>query len=224
LTPATVSESGSVAKQFVAAAVALLAQQGRLSLDDPVRKYLPEVPDFGEPVTIRQLMNHTSGLRDIHGLFGLLGKPSYSSHHTNKEVLQLVARQQRLNFTPGSEYSYSNTGYVLLTFIVERISGKPFDVFCREDIFQPLGMTNTQWRSDFTRVVKDRATAYGADSTGAFKINMPYSDLYGNGGLLTTVGDLLIWNESFESGTPKWRELTKLLETPSKLNSGRAIT
>ena len=146
LSPATVSETGSVAKQFTAAAIVLLAQQGKLSLDDPVRKYLPEVPDFGTPVTIRHLLSHTSGLRDQNELFDLLGLPMGRSVHTNDEILEWVSRQQRLNFAPSEEYLYSNTGFTLLAHIVTRVSGRPFTEFTQEHLFRPLDMTSTQWR------------------------------------------------------------------------------
>lgn len=230
MTPATVSESGSVAKQFTAAAVVLLAQRGKLSLDDPVIKYLPEFPRFSQyptPITIRMLINHTSGLRDMHGLFDLLGRPSYSSMHVNDEVLEVIGRQQDLNFAPGTEYLYSNSGYALLTIIVERVSGTRFAEFCRENIFRPLGMNQTEWRDDFARIIKGRAAGYEPsfyNGIAAFRISLPYSNIYGNGGLLTTVGDLMVWNESFDSGSPEWMEVARQLQAPSKLNDGTSIS
>ena len=223
MSPATVSETGSVAKQFTAAAMALLAQQGKLSLDDPVRKYLPEVPDFGAPVTIRQLINHTSGLRDQNEFFDLIGLPMGRSVHTNDEILEIVSRQKRLNFNPNEEYLYSNTGYTLLAHIVKRVSGQSFAGFTQEHLFRPLGMTNTQWRDDFTRVVKNRATAYEPDGKGSFRMNMPFGNVHGAGGLLTTVGDLLIWNENFESGRVGGRELVQQLQTRARLKGEREI-
>ncbi len=224
LKPETVTESGSVAKQFTAAAVVLLAQRGKLSLDDSIRKHLPELPSpLMDPITVRMLLNHTSGIRDIHGLFDLLGRPSYSSFHTNAEVLSVMTRQRDLNFTPGSEYSYSNGAYILAAVLVERVSGQPFGAFCTEHIFQPRGMTRTRWRDDFTAVIPGRATGYSPRAAGGYQIDLPYSNLVGNGGLLTTVGDLLKWNASFDGAPGEWAAVVRALQTPSKLNDGRVI-
>jgi CubicO group peptidase (beta-lactamase class C family)/ribosomal protein L25 (general stress protein Ctc) len=223
MTPEIVSETGSVAKQFTAAAIVLLAQQGKLSLDDPVRKYLPEVPDFGAPLTIRQLISHLSGLRDQNEFFELMGLPMGRSVHTNDEILEVVTRQKRLNFEPNSEYLYSNTGYTLLVHIVNRVSGKPFAEFTQEHLFHPLGMRNTQWRDDFTKVVKNRATAYEPDGRGGFRMNMPFGNVHGAGGLLTTVKDLLIWNENLENGRVGGSEFIKLMQTRARLKDGNEI-
>src|SRR5207245_8494500 len=145
LTPESISESGSVAKQFTAAAIVLLAQDGKLSLEDDIRKYLPEVPSFGEGVsiTIRHLLNHTSGLRDQWGLLSLVGSPPGSAVHTLDLILDLVSRQKELNFRPGDEYLYSNTGYALLGIIVRRVGGQSLAEFTTALVFQPAGMTPT---------------------------------------------------------------------------------
>ncbi|HET9440313.1 MAG TPA: serine hydrolase domain-containing protein, partial [Longimicrobiales bacterium] len=192
LTAQTIVEIGSVSKQFTAAAILLLAQRGTLSLDDDIRKWLPEVPDFGAKITIRMLANHTSGLRDQWGLLGMMNSPPGSAVHTPELVLDLVTRQRDLNFKPNEQYLYSNTGYTLLGIIVKRASGKSLAEYTRDNIFQPLGMSNTQWRDDYTRVVKGRATAYNR-SGDAFRQDMPFTNVYGNGGLLTTVRDLIVW-------------------------------
>jgi len=193
-TPETVFESGSVAKQFTAAALVLLAQDGRLSLDDDVRRYLPEVPDFGRRITIRHLLTHTSGLRDQWGLLGLKGSRPGTQVHDFDTILSLVSRQRALNFRPGEEYLYSNTGYTLAAIIVQRVSGRSFAAFSSERLFTPLGMTNTRWRDDFTTVVRNRATAYSGTTATSFRQDMPFTNVIGNGGLLTTVADLLKWN------------------------------
>ena len=160
LTDSTVLESGSVAKQFTASAIVLLAQDGKLSLDDDIRKYLPEVPDFGgQRITIRNLLTHTSGLRDQWGLLGIEGLGPGTQVHSPMTTLDLVAHQKMLNFPPGTEYLYSNTGYALAGLIVQRVSGKSLDAFARERLFQPLGMRHTEWRADYTKVVPNRATA-----------------------------------------------------------------
>ena len=220
LRPDTIFESGSVAKQFTAAAVALLAQDGRLSLDDPVRRHVPELPDFGKPILIRHLLNHTSGLRSQWDLMSLSGRPTGRAVHTVPEILELVGRMRELNFPPGEEYLYSNTGYTLLGVVVARVSGKSLDAFCQERLFKPLGMTRTQWRDDFTRIVPDRATAYGMDTDGSFYTNMSFTDVIGNGGLLTTVGDLLIWNANLDNPRVGGRALVEQLEARGRLNDG----
>jgi CubicO group peptidase (beta-lactamase class C family) len=222
-TPETIFESGSVAKQFTSAAVVLLAQEGRLSLDDDVRRYLPEVPDFGKKITIRNLLTHTSGLRDQWGLLSLKGAPPGSQVHTFNTVLDLVSRQKALNFDPGAEHLYSNTGYTLAAIIVQRVSGQPFATFTQERLFRPLGMTSTRWRDDFTTIVKGRATAYSGTRAAGFHTEMPFTNVIGNGGLLTTVGDLLTWNAFLDAPSPAvgGRALVDALETPMILNNGR---
>ena len=222
-TPETIFETGSVAKQFTAAAVVLLAQDGKLSLDDDIRKYLPEVPDFGKKITIRNLLTHTGGLRDQWGLLGLKGMGPGTQVHSLATILDLVQHQKRLNFDPGSEYLYSNTGYVLAAVIVQRVSGMPFARFTDERLFKPLGMTNTQWRDDFTRIVKNRATAYDGTVQRGFHTNRPFTNVHGNGGLLTTVGDLLKWNVFLDHPTtlPGGPALVETMQTPMTLTSGR---
>lgn len=218
--PDTVFESGSVAKQFTAAAVALLVQDGKLSLDDPVRKHVPELPDFGNPILIRHLLNHTSGLRSQWPLMSLSGRPTGRAVHTVDEILELVSRMKELNFKPGDEFLYNNTGYTLLGVVVARVCAKSLDEFCQERLFRPLGMRRTQWRDDFTEVVPDRATAYGQKKDGTFFTNMSFTDVIGNGGLLTTSGDLLIWNENLNNPRVGGRALVEQLETQGRLNDG----
>ena len=222
-TPETIFESGSVAKQFTSAVIVLLAQDGKLSLDDDIRKHLPELPDFGKKITIRNLLTHTSGLRDQWGLLGLRGSPPGSQVHTFNTILELASRQKGLNFEPGAEYLYSNTGYTLAAIIAQRASGQSFATFSQERLFKPLGMTSTRWRDDFTRVVKGRATAYAGNAANGFRMDMPFTNVIGNGGLLTTVGDLLRWNAFLDSPAPVvgGRALVEALETPMTFNNGR---
>lgn len=224
LTPDTISESGSVAKQFTAAAVAILHVRGKLSLDDSVRKHIPELSAVYQPVTVRMLLNHTGGVRDIHGLNDLLGRPSYSSPQNNTLAVRILARQQRLNFEPGTEYLYSNGGYVLASEVVARVSGKSFGAFCDEEVFAARGLKRTRWRNDFTAVIPGRATGYAKGQADKYRIDLPYSNLIGNGGVLTTVGDLLAWTETLaKPPNDEWRKVVTLLETPSKLKDGRII-
>jgi CubicO group peptidase (beta-lactamase class C family) len=219
----TIFESGSVAKQFTAAAIVLLALDGKLSLDDPVRKYVPELPDFGTPILIRHFLNHTSGLRSQWPMLTLAGRPPGQAVHTVDEILELVSGYKELNFKPGDEYLYCNSGYTLLSVVVERVSGKKFDEFCQERLFKPLGMSRTQWRDDFTEIVENRATAYRQLPNGQFRTNMSFTNVIGNGGLLSTVGDFLKWNENLDNPQVGGREMVELMQTRAKLNDGFAI-
>jgi CubicO group peptidase (beta-lactamase class C family) len=218
----SVSESGSVAKQFTASAVVYLALHGKLNLDEPVRKYIPELPDYGSPVTIRMLLNHTSGVRDMWTLFTVAGQPLGETLFSMERSLQMVYRQKELNFPPNSQFLYSNSGYLLLSEIVKRVSGVPLDQFSQETFFHPLGMSHTQWRSDWNRVVPGRATAYGP-SEGGYRTDMPYMSVYGAGGLLTTVGDLLIWNEQLTHPRVGGQALVDSMQRQGRLTSGREI-
>jgi CubicO group peptidase (beta-lactamase class C family) len=221
--PETIFEAGSVSKQFTAAAVLLLVRDGRIGLDDPVRKYIPELPDYGTPLTVRHMLNHTSGLRDWGSLAGIAGWPRGSRAHTHDHVLDILGRQKALNFPPGSRYSYSNSGYNLSAVLVARVSGMSFAEFSRQRLFEPLGMRRTSWRDDYTRVLKDRAIAYAGAGTG-FRQDMPFENVHGNGGLLTTVGDLLRWNENFV--TPKVGDaaFVALQQTTTTFTSGAQQT
>jgi len=217
----TVFEAGSVAKQFTAASVLMLVENGHVKFDDDVRKYIPELPDYGTTITIAQLLGHTSGLRDWEGVADIAGWPRTTRFYAQNDVLEIAARQRSLNFRPGTEYSYSNTGYVLLAIIVERVSGQSLAAFSRENLFEPLDLVHTHWRDDFRSVVKGRAVAYEADSNGYHQF-MPLDDVIGSGGLLTTAGDLLTWNHALDAGT-LGRFVTTELQRESKLADGRTI-
>lgn len=219
----TIFEAGSVSKQFTAAAVLLLAHDGKLSLDDPVRKYVPELPDYGAPLTIRHMLGHTSGLRDWGEIASIAGWPRTSRVHTHQHVIDILSLQKSLNFPSGTQYSYSNSGYNLAAIIVSRVSGKSFAEYSNERIFAPLGMTRTSWRDDYTRVVKGRAIAYSPAPSG-FKTNMPFENVHGNGGLLTTVGDLLKWNENFVSPRVGDEAFLRIQQEPGKFNDGKPHT
>ena len=221
-TPQTIFESGSVAKQFTAASLVLLQQEGKLSIDDPVRKYIPELPDYGVPLTIRHLLNHTSGIRDWGTVMSLTGVGRGDRVITQDLALDVITHQRALDFKPGAEYSYSNSGYNLAAIIVERVSKQKFPAFVEERLFKPLGMKNSSWRDDYTRIVPGRAQAYSRQGNTPWRLNMPFMNVYGNGGMLTTVGDWLKWNAMLESqslGAP----LVNALETQGVLNDGRKI-
>lgn len=222
-TPQTIFESGSVAKQFTAAALVLLQQEGKLNLDDEVRKHIPELPDYGSKMTIRHLLNHTAGLRDWGSVMALTGAGRGNRVVTQDLAFDVIIRQKALDFTPGTEYSYSNSGYQLAAIIVERVSKQKFAAFVEERLFKPLGMKSSSWRDDYQRIVPGRAQAYSRDGNNApWKLNMPFMNVYGNGGMLTTVGDWMKWNAMLDSrsmGGP----LVDALEAQGVLNDGRKI-
>ena len=221
-TPQTIFESGSVAKQFTAAALVLLQQDGKLSIDDPVRKYIPELPDYGAPLTIRHLLNHTSGIRDWGTVMSLTGAGRGDRVISQDLALDVITHQRALDFTPGAEYSYSNSGYNLAAIIVERVSKQKFADFLSERLFKPLGMSHSSIRDDYQRIVPGRAQAYSRQGNGPWRLNMPFMNVYGNGGMLTTVGDWIKWNAMLDSRS-LGAGLVDALETRGVLNDGRKI-
>ncbi|MEX2467309.1 MAG: serine hydrolase [Gemmatimonadota bacterium] len=223
-TSGTLFEGGSLSKQFTAAAVVLLALEGALSLDDDVRTHIPEVPDYGHTITLKHLLTHTSGLRDWGSVAGISGWGRGQRTHDHDWVLDIVSRQSALNFVPGHEYSYSNTGYNLLAMVVSRVSGIPFARFSEERIFEPLGLGDTQWRDDYRRIVPGRSAAYRAlDGGRAWEIDRPIEDVHGNGGILTTVADLGIWNAALEDGRLGGSEFVRMMHDQGRLNDGSEI-
>ncbi|WP_420128770.1 serine hydrolase domain-containing protein [Longimicrobium sp.] len=211
ITPASVFHVASVSKQFTAAAVMLLARDGKLSLEDDVRRHLPELPDYGHRITLRHLLTHTSGLRDQWDLLSMARGRFEENRITEDDVLEIVARQKALNFVPGTEYLYSNTGYTLAAVVVRRVSGKSLREFADERIFKPLGMGDTHFHDDYTEVVKGRAAGYARRPAGGWRVSLPNYDTYGATSLFTTVGDLLKWDANLF--TPRvgdegmWREM-----------------
>ena len=222
ITAETIFESGSVAKQFTASATLLLMSEGKLRLDDRVQKYLPELPEYGRPLTIRHLLSHTSGLREWSNLVAVDGWPRGSRIHTQDELLDAVFSQKEVNYPVGDHYSYTNSGFGLLVTIIERVSGMPFTRFTSERLFKPLGMTQTSWRDDFERIVPGRAQAYARRGNG-WALEMPFENVVGPGGMLTTVGDWLKWNDALDRRTlGGW--LVDSLESQATLTSGRKIS
>lgn len=212
ITPASIFHVASVSKQFTAAAIMLLAADGTLSLDDDIRKHLPEVPDYGHRITIRHLLTHTSGLRDQWDLLFMARGRFEENRITEDDVLEIVSRQQALNFVPGTEFLYSNTGYTLAGTIVRRVSGKSLREFADERLFRPLGMTDTHFHDDYTMVVRGRAAGYARRGT-RWHVSLPNYDTYGATSLFTTVGDLLTWTANMAKprvGTPAmWEEMRR---------------
>ncbi len=218
ITPGTRFTVGSVSKQFTAASIALLARAGRLSLDDDVRKYIPEMQAYPTPVRIRHLVHHTSGLRDFWELVGLSGL-RYDDGYSSDDMLAMAARQKGLNFTPGAEYRYSNTGYLALAVIVQRVTGQSLRRFADSAIFQPLGMRETLFLDDHNEIVPGRAMAYSPRGTG-WQVNVWNNDIVGQGGIVTTLADLQKWDENFYTGKVGGREFIELMHQTEPLTSG----
>jgi CubicO group peptidase (beta-lactamase class C family) len=214
ISPDTVFDAGSLRKQFVAAAVLLLVEDGRLGLSDDVRKSIPELPDYGHKITIDHLLTHTSGVRDWVGLRKLAG--------ADEDALTLVLRQRGLNFAPGDEWAYSNSGYLLLTEVVARASGMAFSQFAGQRLFEPLGMKTTIYIDDLRTIVKNRALAYEKDG-GRWKMAMLLDNERGGGALLSTANDLLTWNDALTSGR-LGAFVTEKLQEPATLNNGRKLS
>ncbi|HTD61484.1 MAG TPA: serine hydrolase [Gemmatimonadaceae bacterium] len=222
ITPHTVFHVASLSKQFTAFAIQLLAGEGKLALDDDVRKYVPELHDFGTTITIRHLLHHTSGLRDQWSLLNMAGWRS-GDIITEDDVLDLVWRQRALNFEPGAEELYSNTGYTLLGVIVQRVSGKTLRQFTAERIFGPLGMRRTHFNDDNTEVVAGRATSYSPRGADGFSTEpLQYANV-GATNLLTTVEDLALWDRNFDEATVGGPAVVKAMLEPGMLSSGKAI-
>jgi CubicO group peptidase (beta-lactamase class C family) len=222
ITPTTVFHVASMSKQFTAASILLLVEEGKLSLDDPVRKYIPELPDFGTPITIRELLHHTSGLRDQWELLNLSGWRYSHDLITDADVLYVVSHQRDLNFPPNTQFLYSNTGYTLLAQIVARVSGQSFRSFTTARIFAPLGMKNTHFRDDFDEIVKNMAYGY-VPSGDTYRLSVTNFDTVGATSLLTTVEDLALWDENFYTPHVGGPALIQQLQERGKLNDGEQI-
>jgi CubicO group peptidase (beta-lactamase class C family) len=223
LTSESVFYMASVSKQFTAASIVLAAEQGFLSLDDDVRKYIPELPDYGTRITLRQMLHQTSGFRDFLDLTNLSGR-SISTLSSPDDVLTLIARQKGLNNLPGEEFVYSNSNYFLLGIVVKRATGKSLAEFAATNIFQPLGMKHTFFYDDNSMVVPNRVAAYDPGENGKFLVDWSTTyDIVGGGGLMSNVDDLLLWDRSFYSNKLGKGTLVGELETYGVLNNGQRI-
>ena len=223
ITGASVFDIGSTSKQFTATAILLLAQQGKLTLDDDIRKHLSELRAYGRPITIRHLLHHSSGLRDYLTLMALAGT-DFDGVTSGEDALRLIARQKALNFTPGDEHLYSNSGYFLLSVIVKRASGKSLREFAAENIFGALGMTSTHFHDNHAELVPRRATGYAPRREGDFRIHMSGFEQTGDGAVYTTVEDLLLWDRNFYEPKVGGPKLLEQLHTTGVLNNGEKLT
>jgi CubicO group peptidase (beta-lactamase class C family) len=214
---------GSVSKQFTATAILLLEQQGKLSLDDDVRKYIPELPDLGEVVTLRHMLNHTSGFREVYNLMAMTGW-HFEDALRRDEVIEILKRQKELQAPPGEEFNYNNSAFILLATIVERISGLPFPEFMKENLFAPLGMTSTMVRTDPGTIVPGASQGYTQDSTGGYGETGDLCASYGAGGIYSTVDDFNAWMRNFSHPVVGNEELVTRLVTVDTLNNGDTMT
>ncbi|MEQ9300898.1 MAG: serine hydrolase domain-containing protein [Cyclobacteriaceae bacterium] len=220
-TPSTIFHVASVSKQFTAFSILLLADQGLLSFDDDIRKHIPEVPDFGKTITLRHLASHTSGLRDQWNLLALAGW-RLDDVITKEQVMKLVEKQQELNFDPGEQYAYCNTGFTLLAEVIARVSGKSFAEFTKSEIFDPLGMENTLFYDDHERIVKHRAYSYYTDSTGYKKAVLSYANV-GATSLFTTVEDISRWAINFSTPLVGNKAIIDQFNSLAVLNNGETF-
>jgi CubicO group peptidase (beta-lactamase class C family) len=221
ISPGSVFYIGSCSKQFVAMCIALLSAEEKLSLDDDIRKYIPEMPDYGIPLTVRHLIHHTSGLRDYLTLLGIMGT-DFGAYHED-DVLELIARQKELNFKPGEEYLYSNSGYFLLAVIVQRASHKSLREYAEENIFKPLGMRNSRFHDDYTELIQNRAFGYFPGGKDKYRNFISTFDCVGSGGLFTSVEDLFLWDQNFYRHRVGGRDVIELMHTKGKLNNGQEL-
>jgi CubicO group peptidase (beta-lactamase class C family) len=216
----TVFNIASVSKQFTAYGILLLEKDGKLSLDDDIRTYLPEIPDFGEVITIRHLLHHTSGLRSLHALFHLAGWRD-DDRRSNEDLLRFLPKQKDLNFLPGNAYLYCNTGFILSAVIIERITGQTFENWMQDQVFSPLGMDNSFFRRDYTLVVPNVATSY---SGLPFKKSVEYWAYIGSGNMHSNTGDLALWINHFRTLYNQKDTLLKKMWTRGVLNDGDTVS
>lgn len=218
ITPETTFNIGSVGKQFTALAVLLLEQRRQLSLDDDVRRYVPELRDHGAPIRVRDLLQHTSGLRD----YGTLGRLAAWPARTMPEFLDLMARQRGLNFEPGARHGYSHSDYTLLAIVVERVTGEPLGDFLAREIWAPLGMSSTRLDDGRAVPVAGRAFAYAVAEPG-HRARFPSTELVGGNNVYSSVHDLLRWEQEFRTGKLGGPELVARMLARPKLASGATI-
>jgi CubicO group peptidase (beta-lactamase class C family) len=222
ITPDTVFGIASITKAFTAMSILLAAEQGKLSLDDDVQKYIPEWQDRDDHVTIRHLLTHTSGIRDGFGLLGW-ADPNESAGDVNEALARMLARQRGVNFLPGSENQYNNGGYNLLATILKRATGQSLGEFADANIFKPLGMTHTLVRGNVPMTEPNRAWGYTKTASG-WSAARDWGGAIGNDGMYSTVGDLLRWEENFDNPRVGTREMFAAMEKPTVLTGGKAIS
>jgi CubicO group peptidase (beta-lactamase class C family) len=218
----TVFDLGSTSKQFVAFCIALLENRGKISAEDDAARYLPELGKYAGKIRIKHLLHHTSGIRDYLALMELAGM-RYENEYPDEQIFNLIKMQRDLNFIPGGEFLYSNSGYLLLGEIIKRVSGLSLREFADKNIFSPLGMKNTHFHDDYSVIVRNKATGYSASANG-FKTDISLFDVVGDGGINTNVTDLAKWDANFYvNRLGGGQDLIKKIITPGRLNDGREL-
>lgn len=220
--PTSVFRIGSTSKQFTAACIVLLAQQGKLSLDDSLDSFFPDFPAYAKTITVRHLLHHTSGIRDYLALAFLSGLGD-DDFYTDDTLMKWLVNQEDLNFSPGEEFIYSNSGYWLLGQIVEKVSDENMAQYAEKNIFAPLGMNNTHFHNDHTAIVKNRASGYVPKQEGGYRISMTTLDMIGDGGIFSTIEDLKKWDDAFYKSDVLNQDFWKVMTTQGKLNNGETI-
>jgi len=218
-TTGTIFNTGSVSKQFTAMGIVVLHQQEKLSIDDDIRIYLPELPDFGEPITIRHMLHHTSGLRSLHAMLELAGWRGDDSR-TNEDLNRFMLNQVDLNFKPGDEWNYCNTGYMLMVSIIEKVTGETFPHWMKHSVFEPLGLSQTYVEDNYSRIVANNATSYYLVDKNEFERAVEYWGYVGSGNMHSTTSDLLKWLSNIHDPQPGWEAHFQMMQTVDPLNNG----
>ena len=218
----TIYNLASVSKQFTAFGIVLLEQQGKLSFEDDIRKHLPNLPDFGETITIRHMLNHTSGMRSLHALLGMAGWRD-DDRRSNADLMRFMENQRELNFKPGAEYLYCNTGFMFMADIIEKVSGETFEDWMKVNIFDPLGMNHSFVRRDINLVVPNVATSYYGPNDGVFKKGVEYWAYVGSGNMHSTVDDLAKWLNNFRDPKLGGKDAITKMQQNGVLNNGDTI-
>src|SRR3954471_21915863 len=223
LSPRSVLDVGSISKQFTAMSILMLQKEGKLSLDDPIRKYIPEMPAYADKITLRRALSQTSGLRDLYGMMGQTGR---TFEGDTVDALRFITRSTEANYEPGSRYLYTNSGWILAAQIVYRLTGKTLAQFAEERIFAPLGMRDTRYQADVTGIIPNGAEGYAPRSGGGFRVARSTYDgaIMGAGAVHTTVEDFGIWLNNYDAATVGSREIIETMTTPTKLNNGSPAT
>lgn len=220
--PNSAFQIGSVTKQFTAMSVLLLAKDGKLAVTDDIHKYIPELPPYEAPVTIQEMLWHTSGLRDIYDLADLRDRDD-DSPLTQEKVLKIIAQQSGLNFSPGTNFLYSNTNYLLLAILAQRSSGKKLDEFMEERIFRPLGMSHTILLENKQHLVPNRAYSYSKDKRGRYQNRLQIDDIVGSTGIFTTIEDIAKWDQELIAGAIFGKDIVGQLERTGTITSGESL-
>jgi CubicO group peptidase (beta-lactamase class C family) len=218
----TVFRIGSTSKQFTAACIVLLAEKNKLSLDDNLKSLFPDFPEYAEKITIRHLLNHTSGIRDYLQLSYLKGLDD-DNFYMDNDVMTWLINQSDLNFAPGEEFLYSNSGYWLLGQIVKKVAGMNMAEFAKKELFEPLEMNNTHFHNDHTQIVKNRASGYVPDGNDGYKISMTTLDMIGDGGIFTTISDIKKWDDAYYESSVLSTEFWRMMTQQGILNNGEVI-